>query len=177
MMPPMTLEPKARAQDLESLVLSCNKDGMDNLRSGDLKLAVEQLKYAEAILISSQRQSSENDPLLAVTFNNLGCLYKRSGRTHAALSYLRRALRIEVGHKADNLTIAGTHLNICSIMSKLGKHDKAVEHALCALELLSVNAANLGSQSSTDDYSVLAIAYHNVAVEREFLGQFDGHVV
>merc|ERR550514_2256734 len=100
MMPPMTLEPKARAQDLESLVLSCNKDGMDNLRSGDLKLAVEQLKYAEAILIASQKQSTENDPLLAVTFNNLGCLYKKSGRMHAALSYLRRSLKIETAQKS-----------------------------------------------------------------------------
>ena len=45
----------AAAQDLPSLVLVCNKDGMDNLRKGNLRSAFEQLKYAEALLISNQR--------------------------------------------------------------------------------------------------------------------------
>merc|ERR1719183_1789137 len=87
---------KKGLQDLESLVLSCNRDGMSSLRSGNMQVALEQLKYAEAILIANQREASSNSSLLAVTCNNLGCYYKKTGKMHASLSYLRRALRIEV---------------------------------------------------------------------------------
>ena len=55
------------------------------------------------------------------------------------------------------------------------KAHKAVQHALCALELISnkVAASEEGAEVTQDDYSVLSIAYHNVAVEREFLQQWD----
>ena len=58
-----------------------------------LREALEQLKYAEAVLA---RRGEEATSLMAVTCNNLGCYYKRVGKLHAALSYLRKALRIEV---------------------------------------------------------------------------------
>eukprot|EP00746_Dinoflagellata_sp_MGD_P161613 gnl/MRDRNA2_/MRDRNA2_88826_c0_seq1.p1 gnl/MRDRNA2_/MRDRNA2_88826_c0~~gnl/MRDRNA2_/MRDRNA2_88826_c0_seq1.p1 ORF type:complete len:940 (-),score=174.57 gnl/MRDRNA2_/MRDRNA2_88826_c0_seq1:7-2826(-) len=163
---------KAGQQDLQSLVLSCNKDGMEGLRKGHYKAAFEQLKYAEAILIANQKEG-ENTSLLAVTCNNLGCYYKKVGKLHAALSYLRQALKVEVSLQTDDVTVAGTHLNICAILSKLEKHDKAVQHALCSLELISNRIAQSESSVLSDDYSVLAIAYHNVAVEREFLHQWD----
>merc|ERR1719235_1799808 len=149
------------------MVLACNKDGMDSLRKGEHKAAFEQLKYAEAILIANQKED-EPTSLLAVTCNNLGCYYKKVGKLHAALSYLRKALKIEVSLHTDDVTVAGTHLNICAILSKLDKHDKAVQHALCALELISNRIATADSSVSPDDYSVLAIAYHNVAVERDY---------
>jgi tetratricopeptide (TPR) repeat protein len=160
--------------DLHNLVLSCNKDGMDSLRKGNHKAAFEQLKYAEAILIANQSEGAGGS-LLAVTCNNLGCYYKKMGKLHAALSYLRRALKVELSMHTEDVTVAGTHLNICAIQSKLDKHDKAVQHALCALELISnkVSSSEEGTEVTQDDYSVLAIAYHNVAVEREFLQQWD----
>jgi hypothetical protein len=145
---------------------------MDGLRKGHYKAAFEQLKYAEAILIANQKEG-ENTSLLAVTCNNLGCYYKKVGKHHAALSYLRQALKVEVSLQTDDVTVAGTHLNICAILSKLEKHDKAVQHALCALELISNRVANAENEAQSDDYSVLAIAYHNVAMEREFLHQWD----
>jgi len=159
-------------QEFQKLVLTCNKEGMDFLRKGQHKQAFEQLKYAETML--GERQG-EDEPtnLLAVTCNNIGCYYKKVGKLHAALSYLRKSLKIEVNLQTDDVTVAGTHLNICAILSKLDKHDKAAQHALCALELISnrVNAA--GDAASQDDYSVLAIAYHNVAVERDYMQQWD----
>merc|ERR1719498_602488 len=163
---------KSRHSDLLSLVLSCNKDGMDSLRQGFLKPGFEQLKYAEAILIANQKEGG-NTSLLAITCNNLGCYYKKTGKLHAALSYLRRALEIEVTLGTNDVTVAGTHINICSILSKLEKHDKAAQHALCALELISRKVKLNDGTVTQDDYSVLAIAYHNVAVEREYLKQWD----
>jgi len=159
-------------EDFQQLVMRCNKDGMDFLRKGQYKQAFEQLKYAEAILVANT-QEDEPTSLLAVTCNNLGCYYKKVGKLHAALSYLRKALKIEVSLQTDDVTVAGTHLNICAILSKLDKHDKAVQHALCALELISNRVASATDAVSQDEYSVLAIAYHNVAVERDYLHQWD----
>jgi len=160
-------------QDFQSLVLSCNKDGMEALRKGQHKAAFEQFKYAEAILIANQ---SEHDTtsLLAVTCNNLGCYYKKTGKLHGALSYLRRALKMEVELRTHEVTLAGTHLNICAILSKLEKHDKAVQHAHSALDLINGLVSKTPPDKVTaDDYSVLAIAYHNVAVERDFLKEYE----
>ena len=61
---------------------------------------MEQLKYAEALLLSNPRNEAENQGLMAVTCNNLGCYYKRIGKHHAALSYLRQALKVEVTESA-----------------------------------------------------------------------------
>merc|ERR1719316_1825895 len=110
---------------------------MDALRNNQQKTAFEQFKYAEAILIAKQKDEGDNTSLLAVTCNNLGCYYKKVGKLHGALSYLRRALKMEVELNTHEVTLAGTHLNICAILSKLEKHDKAVQHALSALELMS----------------------------------------
>eukprot|EP00933_Yihiella_yeosuensis_P032636 TRINITY_DN26249_c0_g1_i1.p1 TRINITY_DN26249_c0_g1~~TRINITY_DN26249_c0_g1_i1.p1 ORF type:complete len:1009 (+),score=203.17 TRINITY_DN26249_c0_g1_i1:70-3096(+) len=159
-------------QDLEHLVLGCNKDGMDFLRKGQYKQAFEQLKYAEAMVEAKQGQDALTN-LMSVTCNNLGCYYKKVGKLHAALSYLRKALKIEVSLQTDDVTVAGTHLNVCAILSKLDKHDKAVQHALCALELISNRVNSSGNAASQDEHSVLAIAYHNVAVERDYMHQWE----
>merc|ERR1719265_1813854 len=171
-MPPEKADDRSEQQDCQQLVLSCNKEGMDFLRKAQYKQSFEQLKYAEAILVAHYKEE-ENTSLLAVTCNNLGCYYKKVGKMHAALSYLRQALKIEVSLQTDDITVAGTHLNICAILSKLEKHDKAVQHALCALELISNRIASADASVSPDDYAVLAISYHNVAMEREFLKQWD----
>lgn len=163
----------AAKQDFHNLVLACNKDGMEALRKGQSKAAFEQFKYAEAILIANQAENGTS--LSAVTCNNLGCYYKKVGKLHGALSYLRRALQMEVDLNTDEVTLAGTHLNICAILSKLEKHDKAVQHAMSALELINRRISNAADPKEVpmDDYSVLAIAYHNVAVERDLLQQYD----
>ncbi|CAK9070594.1 unnamed protein product [Durusdinium trenchii] len=158
--------------DFHALVLSCNRDGMEALRKGQSKAAFEQFKYAEAILIANQAESGTS--LAAVTCNNLGCYYKKVGKLHGALSYLRRALQMEVDLGTDEVTLAGTNLNICAILSKLEKHDKAVQHALAALELIDRKTSSSDPATiPADDYAVLAIAYHNVAIERDLLHQYD----
>merc|ERR1719235_245758 len=79
----------------------------------------------------------------------------------------------EVSLHTDDVTAAGTHLNICAILSKLDKHDKAVQHAVCALDLISNRVNSAAHAVTQDEYSVLAIAYHNVAVERDYLHQWE----
>lgn len=141
--------------------MSCNRDGMEMLRAGRTKDAFENFKYAEAILLANQKES-DNTSLLAITCNNLGCYYMKVHKLHGALSYLRRALKMEVELKTDETTLAGTHLNLCAILSKLEKPRKAVQHALCALELMHKRISASESVVSQDDYATLAVAYHNI---------------
>ena len=147
-------------------------------------LAYELLKKAE-LLTSPAGYIKDNKirlKLRAVTCYNFGCFYKRRGKLHAALQYLAKALKIELtSEEVDNP--AGTHLNLCATLSQLGRHGPALEHAQCALELLEAMALQKerkgsgsgqdNSKAANDDGSILAIAWHNIAVEQEHLGMVD----
>merc|ERR1711893_416550 len=73
------------------------------------------------------------------------------------------------------------HLNICAILSQLNKHDLALHHAMKALiliqdELLSLpdtqtNNGEPGPHESRQ--TVMIIALHNIAVEYEYLKQYE----
>lgn len=134
--------------------------------------------------------------LKAITLNNLGCFHKRQGRLKTALKFTELALKIEVvAQGAENP--AGTYLNMCAILSELGRHQEALDHASCALELLQAeedsnpqnygyNEGGSGDGSDGDgdqldelgeegggpvksNSSLLAIACHNIAAEYEHL--------
>jgi len=154
-------------------------------RTDNHLLAYELLKKAEILTSPSGYITDKKTrmKLRAVTFNNFGCFYKRRGKLHAALQYLAKALKIELtSEEVDNP--AGTHLNLCATLSQLGRHGPALEHAQCALELLEAMAdtreqkrrAGGGGEaeaSATDDGSIMAIAWHNMAVEQEHLNMLD----
>ena len=75
---------------------------------------------------------------------------------------MERALKLEVASPAcDNP--AGTHLNLCAILSQLGRHKQAAEHAKSAVRLLEFEASTtstsraalLGPLESGDDEPLL----------------------
>lgn len=145
----------------------CNLLAMTYLQQEEFPVVLELLKKAEIL--------SERDPAgRAVTLNNLACYHRRQGNLHAALTSLTHALKIE--GELDNIpNRADTHLNMCAVLSQLGKHQAALEHAQSALILLheelfldSHEQLN-GIEDKADRIAVLAIAYHNVGAEYEFL--------
>lgn len=108
--------------------------------------------------------------LRAATFNNYGCFFRRKGKLLHALQYLEKAVVMEqVANEADNP--AATHLNLCAILSELGRHKDALFHAECALAVLE-RQDNVTTKC-VNDISILAVAHHNLAVEHEFLKQHD----
>ena len=140
----------------------------------------------------------------AVTFNNLGCFYRKAGRPQAALSFLLKAQRIEARlPEKDVDRPADTFLNLCAVLSQLGRHSAALEHGQSALILLQEElfgegaAAGAGGGASDGDggdarasatvgasgggggapaaerLAVLAIAYHNIGVEQEHLARLE----
>lgn len=83
-------------------------------------------------------------------------------------------------------SLADTHLNMCAVKSQLNKHKEALQHVLISITLLQDEFLNIGSQEKNfetaekkeeenlrgnldDRISVLAIAYHNLGVELEYL--------
>merc|ERR1719269_325041 len=146
------------------------------LQRGDLRTTYELLKRAETL--------SEGAPLeKALTYNNLACYYRRAGKLRTALTYLERALAIE--EKVNGADMAQTHLNLCATLSQLSRHERALYHAQAALIRMYETLSKVlyestpaqepnGGQSTLspallDRISVLCIAYHNLAVEHEYL--------
>ena len=152
----------------------CNLLAMTYLQQEDFNMVLELLKKAE--ILTERDQAGR-----AATFNNLACYYRRQGKLHAALQYLQKALKIE--SKLTNVqNPADTHINACAVLSQLGRHQTALEHAQSALillqeELLSPPGAAATAAPQADRIAVLAIAYHNIGVEQEFLKRFEQSIL
>jgi tetratricopeptide (TPR) repeat protein len=137
---------------------------------------------------------TERHPIIrAVTLNNLGCYYRKKGQLRTALNYVDKALSIEEKQKIFVKT-ADTHLNMCSILSDLRRHEQAYYHCSIALKMLILELfgnsnpdsdasyllnqnANNNNDLPRDRIAVLAIAYHNMAVQEECLRRFEASVV
>eukprot|EP00282_Hemiselmis_andersenii_P036807 CAMPEP_0169447732 /NCGR_PEP_ID=MMETSP1042-20121227/11671_1 /TAXON_ID=464988 /ORGANISM="Hemiselmis andersenii, Strain CCMP1180" /LENGTH=250 /DNA_ID=CAMNT_0009559297 /DNA_START=258 /DNA_END=1007 /DNA_ORIENTATION=+ len=152
-----------------------NGEALKHLQRDEHDQALELLRKAEIL-------SGPNDLVTAVTYNNLACYYRRKGKLRTALSFLEKALRIE---KRAEVVVnpAGTRLNLCAVMSQLGRHQEALEHSQAAVVLLQeelvqhqmARGEGEGEDGVTPEMvnklAVLAICYHNMGVEEEYLGR------
>ena len=153
----------------------CNILAVYYLKKEDINSALDLLKKSEELC--------ENNELgQAMTFNNMACYYRRIGKMRTALNFLQRALTIESRLQRPEIQ-ADTHLNICAVLSQLNKHELALNHAMSAVILLQEmmlakrldptafqdDEEDLPAETSKDRTAVLAIAYHNMGVEQEFL--------
>ena len=112
---------------------------MAHLQKEDFKLCMDLLKKAELF-------SEGNPRVRAMTYNNFACLFRKTNKLRNALSYLEMALEMEYSclnaeedHVAGALLISNPceiHLNICAILSQLGKHEMALHHSMKALILI-----------------------------------------
>ena len=147
-------------------------------------------------MLKKSEELCENNELgQAMTFNNMACYYRRIGKMRTALNFLQRALTIESRLQRPE-TQADTHLNICAVLSQLNKHELALNHAMSAVILLQemMLRKKLDPQSCIEDdldepgsaqkkdtnkdkVAVLAIAYHNMGVEQEFLRSYPAAIL
>ena len=158
-----------------ALVAACsyNTLAMQLVERREFDEAYELLKKAE-VLTDDGGCLADDDArrlrLSAVTFNNMGCFFKRRSKLHAALQYLFRALEVELQTEAAE-NPAATHLNICATFSQMGRHEEALEHAEKAIMQLQAewDSSDNPTQDHPTNKSFLAMAYHNLAVEQEYL--------
>ena len=137
---------------IDSIVRSCNKQAMEYLCSNNYDDCFRLLKKAEEIINSPNYPIASK--LHAVTFNNLGCYYKRINSFDLALSYLQKALTEE--NDTDQDVAAGTHLNILTVYSQKNNHEQALYHGIQALKLLQdtkqIETLVIALQSTGDQY-------------------------
>ena len=150
----------------DSTIFNLNRKAMDYLRNEDYKSSLFFLQKAESLLNSLQSENRRK--LYGLTLNNFGCYYKRTNNLPTALNFLKKALEVQSQPPVDFNNLAGTHLNICAILSNMNEHSKALAHSLKALNLLK--------SISLEDNSMLTAfiaAHHNSGVEYEQLAQLD----
>lgn len=106
--------------------------------------------------------------------NYVACSYKQSQKLYLARKYIDRAMSIVEDFKHVLWDKSGTYLNMCAILSAVGKHSDAIAYARTAITLAREELVNLKLNKDSEELrnkaSVLGIAYHNYAVEEEFLG-------
>jgi len=148
----------------------CNLYAMRLLNADKFEMTMELLKKAE-VLCERDRKGQ------ATTFNNLAVYYRRQGKVHAAMAYIQKALDLEVEMKLP--TAADTHLNMCAVLSQVGRHVTAIGHAQEALILLQSElyqrkreGAKDPSVKTDERVAVLAIAYYNIGVEQEHMKKY-----
>jgi len=164
------LQREMRAQDATMMLQELyNYVATQMLQQNNFKFAFELLKKAEGIAGSELVQ--------AVTYNNMACYYRRIGKIRTAVHYLEKALEVEERNKEAD--VSQTHLNLCATLSQLNKHEKAMRHAHTAIirtyemllpDLTGSKGKNYKANPVIQErVAVLCIAYHNLAVEEEFL--------
>ena len=172
---------KAYLDILEKLVRRYNSVAMHYLQQGEHKHALDLLQSAESLVSQVGSGQTSFDTLKGLTYNNLGCYFRREGMPMEALKWLRQAHDIEQRGGEDSAR-SSTFLNLCAVYSVLGKHLEALQCATQALKHLkaalqrnpdaSLSAAVPGMEK-LDTASMLSIAYHNIAVEQEYLQRYD----
>jgi tetratricopeptide (TPR) repeat protein len=119
----------------------CNILSMSFLQKGksfvaQLTSMTENFNVSLELLHKAVSLTEEGDRYRAVTYNNFACIFRRTKKLRSALSYLEKALEIEYNYLhfseqavEDCLQISNPcdiHLNICAILSQMGKHELAL---------------------------------------------------
>ncbi|OMJ69838.1 hypothetical protein SteCoe_32334 [Stentor coeruleus] len=127
---------KRRHEDfIEDGIEELNHHAMTCLTSENYNHAMSYLNQAlfKARLMA---ESTKKSSLLALTFNNLGCFYKRLGQVDHALDYFFQSLVLENKGLNNLESIANTYMNISVLFSLKTEHEQSLRYSLKALNLL-----------------------------------------
>merc|ERR1719335_894678 len=134
----------------ERLAVGYNTLGMKHLKEGSTEISCRFFEKAEALTDPANLHMNPESRLVlrAVTYNNMGCFYKSMSKLHTALQYLKKAQKIEERSNGKCQNPAGTHLNLCALLSQMGKHQEASQHAQCALQILEAQPPPKAGESN-----------------------------
>eukprot|EP01063_Lacrimia_lanifica_P012803 TRINITY_DN19508_c0_g1_i1.p1 TRINITY_DN19508_c0_g1~~TRINITY_DN19508_c0_g1_i1.p1 ORF type:complete len:1934 (+),score=496.34 TRINITY_DN19508_c0_g1_i1:54-5804(+) len=157
----------------ESFIIRCNQVAMATLSDGQFDTAFELLRKAEILSDHSGVLKNDPEPRLrcrAVTLNNFGLFYRHRGQNHAALEYLEQALEIEQTDRNRNSeNPAATLLNLCAVLSSMGKYQPALSYAKQALAWLGKHSDRVASATAPSHPEMLAVAHHAAGCQYEGL--------
>jgi len=145
------------------------------LESNEGNQALTALKLLEEML-ASQRAVEAFVTEICELYNQLACSYKRLDKPRLTKSYLEKALELSRTYKEAPIDRASLHLNMCAVLSGLSKHKEAVKYGASAVQYAQEELVNLklaGETETSQKVTMLAVAYHNLAVEEEHLKNYD----
>jgi len=154
----------------ERLAVGYNTLGMKHLKDGNTEISCKFFEKAEALTDPANLHMNSESRLVlrAVTYNNMGCFYKSMSKLHTALQYLQKAQKIEERSMGKCQNPAGTHLNLCALLSQMGKHQEALQHSQMALQLLEANPPPVPGNGAQSE-SMICVAYFNMGAEFEHM--------
>ena len=159
------------------------------LAQGNLRIAEENLTQAMELIQQGNLSSTE---FASVSYNLLGCMYRRMGRLNEAVDYLQRSLDVLTVRKQAgqpliecDVDLADVHMNMSSALSALKRHDAALLHVETAIKLLTERLGLEGlkthetftSEQDSKDVRMLAIAHYNRGAELRMLKIKEGSLV
>ena len=95
-----------------------NNMAMNYTKKRDTETAYELLSWCERVV--NPELYGNFTMLRNITYNNLGCTFRRVGQLHHALRYLRLALDVLLNAR-ELQNSAKTYLNLCAVLSQMGK--------------------------------------------------------
>ena len=178
--------PEVLSQRKSLVVELSNQHAVQLLAKGELP-ACFQLLDGCTRLLPVTGDGLPASPLAAVTANNLACYFRRRGQLERALAQLRRAAEIESRCDVPRGP-ADTQINLCVVLSEMGRHGEALAHAKSALALIEAEdrrasggggaaGGTAGGGLSVDRVAVHASALHNLSAEQACLGQTEAALV
>ena len=168
----------------ERFIVLCNSIAMGMINGKRAELAYEILEKALAVSTKSgpmSRHANTRKRMRAATLNNMGCYWKSRREYGQALRFLQKAASLEaktMGVSAEADSPARTHLNLCSVLSALGRHAQALDHACVAKKVLEVDRRRFvkagGSEAGARQKfaQLRVVALHNMAVEEMWLFRY-----
>jgi tetratricopeptide (TPR) repeat protein len=173
-----------KQEELLQQVAEMNARAMEALRTGEARTALKILFEAYGLLMNhdlvqdgSERAAAAFVKAHADTSSNLGICHKRMGARAQAVQFLQRALRLYMQYSADLRTLTAVHLNLSASYADADIMDQALEHAKEAVNLggrliSETGEADGSKENRTDDFAMLAVAYHKVAEACEGLKEW-----
>lgn len=110
-------------------------------------------------------------------YNTLACALRKHGKPKIAKKYAMKALALANSFKTSEKIASSIYLNLCAIFSSLNQHKEASVYCSQAVQLAQEDLLNLKLSQPDQDYqqevAVLAVAYHNLGVEEEYLRHYE----
>ncbi|WP_166386911.1 CHAT domain-containing protein [Polaribacter sp. 11A2H] len=98
--------------------------------------------YLNKSLVIRQKIFPKNHPKLALSYNSIGATYNKKGKFELAISYFKKALKINILHK-KNKEISSNYNNIGTIYTQTRKLNLALKYFKKSLEIKKKNKGNI----------------------------------
>ncbi|OMJ75456.1 hypothetical protein SteCoe_25376 [Stentor coeruleus] len=147
---------------VEAEILKINKQAMEQLRDGQTNQALSLLNLAQSLLSNI----NSNSIAWGLTFNNLGCYFKKIKKFDLALKNYFKALEIALKRPSDILNLSGIYLNMSSTYSENLKHEKALVFAYKAYNLLIA-----APEKDQNVWTSIIITHHCIGQEYEYINK------